>query len=264
MPINLDDYTFDKPESDLDAMLRLQGILLQAAEGTQTGEPALEYTKLRRALLQDLTYEDVIPKFVRRYRDLKSMWPAFKSFSAQWEPRRQEVREQFEPLLAEAERLELFNSMAASDQSAPRNELYDSFAWTGATQPKERRAAIRSLLPIARNAIEQLIATLDVANHNGGPRLDETEEAILQLRQLYTALGKILEAAEEGLLTDSLNDGLTTEAARYARRAAKALRDDPIPYALSATVLAILSACGFPGIGGYLAGVALNMRKKNG
>jgi hypothetical protein len=262
MPINLDEYTFDKLESDLEAILRLQSILLQAAEGQRVGEIATEYKQLRSALLQDNTYKEVTPKFLRRYRDLESMWPAFKSFSAQWEPRRQEIREQFEPLFAEAERLELFNSMASSSQFAPKNAIYDSSAWNGATQPQERLAAIKSLMPIARNAIEQLISTLDVPNHNGGPQLDETEEAISQLRQLHIALGKILEAADEGKLWESLNEGLATETASYARRAAKALRDDPIPYALSAAVLAILTACGIPGIGGYLAGVALNMRKK--
>ena len=72
----------------------------------------------------------------------------------------------------------------------------------------------------------------------------------------------MLTAADDGKLADVFNNGLPSEAARYAKRAAKALRDDPMPYAVSATILAIMTACGIPGIGGYLTGVALSMKKK--
>lgn len=265
MPLVVDQEEFDHFEHDLDVVLRLQDILLQAAEGLRDGPIDVEYRSLRRAVLQDDTYTEVIPKFVRRHRDLGSMWPAFKSFSPQWEPRRQEVREQFEPLLQTAERVTFFNNLADSqaDEDLARNPRYDASAWTGAKKPAERLVAVKTLIPVAQAAVEQLIASLEMPNHNGAPQLDEVEEAIIQLRGLHTALGEVLQAAEDGRLSETFNGGLPTEAARYAKRAAKALKNDPIPYALSGTVLAILTTCGFPGIGGFLSGVALSIRKAN-
>lgn len=253
MPLALDGTEF---ETDLDALLRLQAILLEAAEGVRGPELDREYKELRRVLLEDETYIDVIPTFVRRNRDLGSLWPNFKSFSPQWEPRRVEVRNQFEGALATAERIEFFGK--------PGETLtgYDSTSWTGATKGLDRVKAVQSLIPIARNAVEQLISALEIPRHNGGPPLDETVAAIECLRQLHRTLGEILTAADEGRLTEAFNDGLPTEAARYAKRAAKALRDDPIPYTVSAMILAIMTACGVPGIGGWLTGVALSMKKK--
>jgi hypothetical protein len=92
--------------------------------------------------------------------------------------------------------------------------------------------------------------------------MDEIEEAIGELRQLHAALGALLIAADEGRLTEAFNDGFATEAARYAKRAARALRDDPVPYAFAASLLAVLTACGLPGIGGFLSSVAMQMKKK--
>lgn len=250
MPLSLIDTDFD---SDLEALLRLQDILLAAVEGGRGAELEREYKELRRILLEDSHYSDVIPKFVRRSRDLASLWPILKSFSPQWEPRRIEVRSQFEAALATAERLDFF--------SAPSAPGYDSAAWTGAVKGSDRVKAVKTLIPIAKNAVEQLIAMLEEPRHNGGPPLDEMIEAIASLRQLHRALGEMLTAADEGKLSEVSRNGLPEEAARYAKRAAKALRDDPMPYAISATILAIMTACGMPGIGGYLTGVALSMKR---
>ena len=141
-------------------------------------------------------------------------------------------------------------------------KAFNSSAWTGAATSAEKIAAVKTLIPIAQAAVEQLIATLSGSRHNGGPPLDDTIDAIEALRSLHVALGKLLLAADEGKLTDASFDGMGIEIARYGKRALRNLVNDPVPYALSATILAILSACGLAGIGGYLAGVAVNMRKK--
>jgi hypothetical protein len=253
MPLDRTDTYF---ENDLDVLLRLQGILLEAVEGARGAELNHEYGIVRRMLLADATYKDMVPTFVRRHRDLDSLWPALKSFSPQWEPRRVEVRRQFEPCLELAERAELFGNNDTSPQS------YDSKAWTGASTPSDRIIAVKTLIPIALHAVDNLIASLETPSHNGGPPLDGTQEAIENLRALHRALSELLEAADEGKLGEPLTNGFAAEAARYAKRAAKALRDDPIPYAFSGTILAVMSACGLPGIGGYLAGVAVNMKRK--
>lgn len=244
-------------DDDLDLLLRLQTIVLMAVEGNRDDLLNKEYLALRTALTGDDTYGDLTPSLVRRHRDLMSMWPALKSISPQWEPRRIKVREQFEPLLDEAEKIKAEGNLA----STPHPQGYDPSSWTGAKKSTERLAAVRTLLPVARAAVEQLIADLERPNHNGAPPLDETEDALKHLRQLHKALGEIIEAAASGRLEAQFNSGLVVEAGRYARRAAKALKNDPIPYALSATVLATMSACGVPGIAGWLAGVAISIKK---
>ena len=91
--------------------------------------------------------------------------------------------------------------------------------------------------------------------------MDETAEAIENLRKLHETLGAILEQVEGGVWSEVQGQGLPVEAARYAKRAARALRDDPMPYAMSALLLGIFSACGFPSIAGYLGAVALTVQK---
>ena len=253
MPFELSDTYF---ETDLDAVLRFQDLLLQAVEGARDAELDHEFGVLRKMLLADPTYKDAIPTFVRRHRNLGSLWPSLKSFSPQWEPRRVEVRRQFEPALKIAERAELFG---VADPQPPG---HNSAAWTGATTPSERVVAIKTLIPIALNAVDHLIVLLEAPGHNGGPPLDGATQAIENLRALHASLGHLLNAADEGNLIDLAHSGFSIEAARYGKRAAKALRDDPIPYAFSGAILGIMAACGLPGIGGWLAGVAINMKKK--
>lgn len=140
---------------------------------------------------------------------------------------------------------------------------YDASAWTGVSEPVQRVRAVQSLVPVAQAAIETLISQLEAPRHNGGPPLDEIEVALGHLRQLHAALGKLLIMADEGTLSSSRGEGLMVEAARYGRRAAKALKNDPVPYALSATLLGLFTACGFPGLGGYLSGLAIAIKKRD-
>jgi len=249
MPLELTGLMFG---DDLEALLALQDVLLQAVEGARGGEIDHEYKELRKVLMDDDTYKEVVPSFVRRHRDLVSLWPALKSFSPQWEPRRVEVRRQFEQALNLAEDL----------QGMGRLQI-DSSAWTGATTGIERAKAVRTLLPLAHAAVERFIRDLEAPSHNGGPPLDEVSRALDALRQLHNCLGRLISAANDDKLDQAYHEGLPLEAAKYAKRAAKLLRDDPMPYAVSALVLGVMAACGIPDIGGYLAGVALSVRKSN-
>jgi len=212
------------------------------------------YADIRRELLSTPEYADLVPTFIRRCRDGGSLWSFAKSVDPSWEPRRQFVREQFEPLL---DHLETVGSAAR----APMPSDYDSSAWTGVQAPAQRAHAIKTLIPVAQAAIETLIQHLKQPNHNGGPPLQEVEDALVHLSKLHVALGELLAATEGGQFSAPLAEGLIAEAARYGRRTAKALKDDPLPYALSATLLAIFTACGFPGTGGFLGGMAASIRK---
>ena len=81
------------------------------------------------------------------------------------------------------------------------------------------------------------------------------------LRKLHAALGNLLIAVEEGKLKDTIESGLVAEIAHYGRQTARALKHDPLPYALSGVLLAVFTACGFPGLGGYLGGIAIAIKK---
>ncbi|GAB5350378.1 hypothetical protein [Qipengyuania sp. 483] len=247
--------------SDEDALARLQSILLQNAEGARGGELDIEYRQLRRALLDNPEYSDVVPRLIRIHRDLDSLWPYMKSFDRSWEPRRKHVREEMAPLLDRAEELARGVDAPASGLTENIGGQINSAEWTGIASPGQRLAAARSLIPIAQGSIEQLIEHLSVPNHNGAPPLDETLEAIENLRELHRALGEVLNAVEEGRWNEESASGLVGEASRYAKRAARLLRNDPMPYAVSALLLSVLTTLGFPNIGGYLAGVALAVRK---
>ncbi len=120
---------------------------------------------------------------------------------------------------------------------------------------------MRILLPLASAGVESMIATLSEPNPNGAPVLDERVEALKHLRELHRTWGELLTAVDAGHFDDELGQSLLAQAARYAKRAARELRDDPMPYLSSALLLGIFEACGLPGIGGYLGGVALNVRK---
>jgi hypothetical protein len=90
--------------------------------------------------------------------------------------------------------------------------------------------------------------------------LDEIEFALERLRKLHASLGVLL-AAVDGDATKPIDPSLVGEIARYGKQAARALKNDPLPYALSATLLAVFTACGFPGLGGYLASMAVVITK---
>jgi hypothetical protein len=109
-----------------------------------------------------------------------------------------------------------------------------------------------------------MIATLAEPNDNGAPLLEAREEAVEHLRELHRTLGELLSAIDQGHFDDELGQNLQAEAARFAKRAARALRDDPMPYLSSALLLGLLTACGLPGLGGYISGVALTVQKHTG
>lgn len=211
------------------------------------------YEEMRDDLRGNPFYKGLAPAFLETAWDTATLWSIAKSVDPSWEPRRRFLREQFEPLLTYLENGE--------QQSRPMPGAYDATAWTRIQNPGQRLRAVQTLIPVAQASIGALIAHLEAPSHNGGPRLDEVDQALASLRNLHRVLGELLIAADEGQLDTLTGEGLMIEASRYGRRAAKALKNDPMPYALSATVIAILTACGCADLGGYLAGIALAIRR---
>jgi hypothetical protein len=186
------------------------------------------------------------PSLVFTHPSLDSFSVAIKRLKTKDE-RVRHVRDQFEPFI--------------DNLNDRRPDAIDSAMWTGTEGRAARLRMVRGLLPLAQNAVDSMIATLSEPNANGGPLLDSRIEAIDELRRLHQALGELLTAVDNGHLDDELGQNLQAEVARYGKRVAKALRDDPMPYLSSALLLGLFTACGIPGLGGYLSGIALTVQK---
>jgi hypothetical protein len=222
---------------------RLQSILINTAEGRRSISDDAQYNTLRRQLARR---SFSVPSLIATHPSVDSFAAYIRGIRDRRD-RVKKVREDFAPLFRAIEGAE-----------SPR---FDSEAWTGPKRPVEKLKAVQTLLPVARAAVESMISTLSEPNSNAAPPLEEHIEALKNLRELHRTLGALLRAIDKGHFSDDLGQGLAADAARYAKRAARALRDEPVPYAISALLLGVFTACGFPGIGGYMADVALNVTK---
>lgn len=232
-----------RQRSDAFLAERLQSILINAADGRRNIGDDNQYPNLRRELLRRVS---AAPQLLTTHPTVDSFTAHIKGIKGK-PARVQMVRDDFSALMAELPRQDPA-AVAAS-------------AWTGIEGRAEKLRAVRNLLPLAQAAVEGMIVSLSDTGGNGAPLLDEREEAVRYLRQLHGALGDLLAAAETGHLDDELGQGLAAEAARYATRAARALRDDPMPYITSGLLHGILAVCGLPAVGSFLGGIAQNIRK---
>jgi hypothetical protein len=237
--------------NDLAAVTALRDILLERVEGRLAPDKDADYSDLRRELMHHERYKAILPKVVKDNDDLGGIWSVLRGVSDQWEPRRQFIREQMRGLMEAADASVDFDFGVPTSASA----------WTGIASATERLHAARQLIPFAQASIDGLLAELERPTGNGGPPLDHRQEAIENLRLLHDKLGDILRDIQDGKLNDTLGSGLAAEAARYAVRAARALRDDPMPYLISGTIIALLGTFGIGDPGSYLAGVAMTFTK---
>ena len=221
---------------------RLQSILINGANGQRSVGDDAQYPKLRREMERR---SRATPSLVATHPTVDSFKAAINRIQAKSE-REQRVRADFEA------------SFSAETPTAA------SADWTGLTGPTARITVVKELLPLAQAAVDGMIANLSQPNANGAPLLDSRATAIENLRQLHRALGELLTAVDQGHFDDGLGQGLAASAARYAKRAAQSLRDEPEAYVSSALMLGLFYACGMPDIGGYIAGIALNIRKHTG
>lgn len=79
----------------------MEGILIAAATG---GSPDNHiYELLRREFMADAGVRDLLPPFVRKYRNLASFWPYIKNEAGTYAERRQIIGEAFTPLMDQLE-----------------------------------------------------------------------------------------------------------------------------------------------------------------
>lgn len=235
-------------------LFRLQELALLASYEAQrfSNEERADYKESREFFLADPRYQDLVPEVIAECASLGGLKSRFLILR-EAEGRRHPAFQAFGPL-----RYRVLGEGAAQDE----DETFHSSNWTGIQTSKERLAQASELLPVAMDAVENLIASLERRGDNGGPILDHRSDAVEALRDLHKTLGAILTAIEDGSLQDGYGEGLPAEAARYAIRAAEALRDDPLPYSVSAMLLALFSTLGFPEAGAWMSAVAVTFTRK--
>jgi hypothetical protein len=234
-------------EDALEAVERLQALMVARAQGQLSGEEQNEYQDIRRALLRDGEFRSRLPRLVTANGDLGGVWSDLREHSGQWESRRVFVREQLRGALDYAMEL------------AARDASVESSRWTGIQSQRERLIVARKLLPLAQASVEGLIAELERPQGNGGPPLEHRQEAIDNLKAFHAILGQCIADLESG--RGSLKDVLLKEAAGFIARACRALKGDPMPYLVAGGLAGMLSLLGAGELGSFLAGIALNFRK---
>jgi hypothetical protein len=171
--------------SDLEAIERLESLLLLACEGNKDLSNGREYKALRSALLRRSDLADAVPRFVRSQRDLAAFWAYIKAKDGQWEPRRRHVRESFQSLY---DRLE--------GRTKPPIRASN---WTGRRSKAEQVRVVLSLAPDALAAAEALLEDQTRGLHNGGPIDPERLDAIESLKALRDELSELIRLAEHDL-----------------------------------------------------------------
>ncbi len=234
-----------KELSDQAIVERVQSILINAAEGRRSVGDDAQYDKLRRELIRRPFNT---PPLVATHPSVDSFSAFIRGITDRRE-RVAKVRRDFDAALS------------SRDGLAEPN--FDASTWGAPPSQSSRLRTVRSLLPLAQAAVDSMITILSEPNPNGAPLMEHKKEAIEHLRELHRTLGELLKVVDaEGL--DARGERLLGEAADYAKRAARSLRDDPMPYLASALMLGIFEACGLPGIAAYLAGITANIRKHSG
>lgn len=179
--------------SEVDAVNRLQSIMLAACEGNQDLSRGRDYVLMRRLFLARPDFQDVVPGYVRSHRDLGAFWTYIKGFAPKWETRRRHVYETFQPLFDRAEGL----------TSPP----VQSGKWTGRRTAQQQAKVVLALGYDALAGIEVMLDDFEHAHHNGGPVSPAEQAGLEALKRLHLELGNLIALAQQGApLGNALQD----------------------------------------------------------
>lgn len=181
--------------TDAEAAHRLRSIVLAACEGVKDVSNDRAYRQARKHFIGRSEYADVLPSYVRAQRDLTALWYHLRSLSASRAERGAKVAETFEALIDRIEGRSKPPLVASS--------------WTGRRTLKQQAQIVLAVGPHAFEAAEMLLEEQEGPLHNvlraGGPVDADRLDAINKLRELHTALGELLELAQQGKpVTDQL------------------------------------------------------------
>lgn len=177
----------DIPSSLVEQVSMMEGILIAHATGGSPDNHIYEY--LRREFMGSSEIRDLLPSFVRTYRNLNSFWPYIKNEAGTYAERRQIISTAFTPLM---DHLEGKNS-APSDQIA--SETLQTFDVDGVHAVWEKAIARRNTDPegaitVARTLLETV--SKRILDETGRTYSDKDD-----LPKLYSTAAKALNLAPD-------------------------------------------------------------------
>jgi abortive infection Abi-like protein len=175
----------DIPADTAERVEMIEGILISCATGG-AGDNRV-YSFLRRELINDLVIRDLLPSFVRTYRNLDAFWPFIKHKAPTYAERREIIGKAFTPLM---DHLEGRNSAPADNTSSSILEVFDAngvnSVWAKALD--RRMSDPEGAITIARTLLETVIKrVLD--------EIGETYSDNEDLPKLYASVAKALNLA---------------------------------------------------------------------
>jgi len=173
------------PTSTIEQIAMMEGILIAAATG---GSPDNHiYEHLRREFMADPTIRDLLPQFVRTYRNLNAFWPFIKHEAGTYAERRQIISGAFTPLM---DHLEGRNAAPGDKVASDALETFDvdgvHAVWTKAIT--RRNTDPEGAITVARTLLETV--TKRILDKSGEAYSDKDD-----LPNLYASAARILNLA---------------------------------------------------------------------
>lgn len=160
----------------------VKNMLVARATGSQTEYS--EYEEYRLKLISDSRTKDRLPRFVHTCRSMGEFWGFIKSKVDGYEPRRQYLREEFDPLLTY---LENWNVAPSDDGTAAALQKFDSEHVTEAWRKAQDRKATdpEGAITAARTLLESVCK--HILDEMGEEYSDKSD-----LKTLYNQAAKLL------------------------------------------------------------------------
>ena len=179
--LNFDDI----PDSVVEQVKMIEGILIASATG---GSPDNRiYEHLRREFMGDPSVRELLPSFVRTYRNLDAFWPYIKHEAATYAERRQIISGAFTPLIDHLDgRFAAPGDNTASDALLSFDSDGVHAVWAKAIE--RRKSDPEGAITVARTLLETVTKRI----------LDEMGQAYSEkddLPKLYGAAAKTLNLA---------------------------------------------------------------------
>lgn len=175
----------DLPPSAVEQVAMMEGILIAAATGDSPDNHIYEH--LRREFMANPIIRDLLPQFVRTYRNLNAFWPFIKHEAGTYAERRQIISGAFTPLM---DHLEGHNATPGDRVASDALETFDvdgvHSVWAKALA--RRNTDPEGAITVARTLLETVTKRI----------LDETGEAYSDrddLPKLYASTAKVLNLA---------------------------------------------------------------------
>ncbi|URQ75407.1 MAG: abortive infection family protein [Candidatus Ochrobactrum gambitense] len=177
----------DIPGSIIEQVAMMEGILIASATGGSPDNHIYEY--LRREFIDNPTIRDLLPPFVRTYRNLNAFWPYIKNAAGTYAERREMISVAFTPLM---DHLEGRNTAPGDNIASDALQTFDidgvHVVWQKAIS--RRNTDPEGAITIARTLLETV--TKRILDETGQPYSEKDD-----LPKLYSNAARALNLAPD-------------------------------------------------------------------